>query len=55
MDTPTTVWFNRVVLGAVMTQPSRDSQASASAHLSREDQQEHQEEFLAMPLLRKWR
>ena len=34
---------------------SRDSQASALAWVSRRDQQEHQEKFLAVPLSGKWR
>ena len=35
---------------AVVAGPSRDSQASASAPVGRNDQQEHQEKFSAVPL-----
>ena len=49
MDKPA-VQFGTVKLATAVTQPSRHSQASASARVSRRDQQEHQEKFSSVPL-----
>jgi hypothetical protein len=54
MDAPA-VWCSRVGLAKAVTQPSRDSQASASARVSKRDQQGHQEKFSAVPLSAKGR
>jgi hypothetical protein len=48
-DTPA-VHFSRTVLATAVTQPSRDSQASALARVSRRDKWEHQEKLSAVPL-----
>jgi hypothetical protein len=53
MATPA-VQFSRVGLAMVVTWPSRDSQASTSAWVSKRDQQEHQK-FSAVPLSGKQR
>jgi hypothetical protein len=47
--------FSRVGLATAVTPPSRDSQASALAGISRRDQQGHQEPFSAVPLSGKQR
>jgi hypothetical protein len=52
MDTPA-VQISRVGLATAMTRPSRDSQAPVLAQVTRQDQEEHQEKFSALPFLAK--
>ena len=53
-DTPA-VQFDRDGLATVETQPIRDNHASALVHISRRDQEGHQEPFRAVPLSGKQR